>query len=182
MPEYPHTIDNGDGERLTFVARRGDALEVRNAVRPGGGPPMHVHHLQEEGGTVEQGRMGYVEDGGPERFAGPGESVTFPAGCVHRFWNAGEDELVFSGTISPPGNIEYFLGEVYASTRRNGGGRPGLFDAAFLSLRYRSEFAITEIPAPVRRFAFPVIVAVGRLLGRYGRYADAPPPPPAREA
>jgi hypothetical protein len=32
------------------------------------------------------------------------------------------------------------------------------------------------IPAPVQRFVFPVLVAVGRLLGRYTRYADAPEP------
>jgi hypothetical protein len=32
------------------------------------------------------------------------------------------------------------------------------------------------IPAAVQRFVFPVLVAVGRLLGRYARYADAPEP------
>ena len=53
---------------------------------------------------------------------------------------------------------------------------PGLFDAAYLSHRYRSEFEIMEAPAPVRRFVFPVIVAVGRLLGRHRRFAEAPEP------
>ena len=49
---YPHTIDNGAGERLTFLRRvptdRGERLEVENVVGPGAGPPMHVHHYQEE--------------------------------------------------------------------------------------------------------------------------------------
>jgi hypothetical protein len=33
-----------------------------------------------------------------------------------------------------------------------------------------------EVPAAVQRFVFPVQVAVGRLLGRYEKYADAPEP------
>jgi hypothetical protein len=35
---------------------------------------------------------------------------------------------------------------------------------------------MTEIPAVVQRFAFPVLLIVGRLLGNYGKYADAPEP------
>jgi quercetin dioxygenase-like cupin family protein len=177
---YPHVIDNGGGERLEFLARRrddrGEYLEARNVVAPGSGPPMHVHHLQEESLTVVQGTMGYQRRGEPEQTAGPGETVTFPAGDAHRFWNAGDDDIVCTGTIRPPDNIEYYLGEVFASMRRNGGKRPGLFDAAYLSLRYRSEFEILEAPAPVRQLVFPVIVAVGTLLGRHRRFASAPEP------
>ena len=79
------------------------------------------------------------------------------------------------GARRPIHNLEYFLTELFASTARNGG-RPDPFDAAFLVTRYRSEFAMLEIPAAVQRIVFPVLVAVGRLLGRYARYADAPPP------
>jgi hypothetical protein len=61
---YPYTIENGAGERLTFIRRvhgpDADRLEVENAVEPGGGPPTHVHHHQEEALTVEQGRIGYA--------------------------------------------------------------------------------------------------------------------------
>lgn len=32
------------------------------------------------------------------------------------------------------------------------------------------------IPALVQRLVFPLLVAIGTLLGRYGRYADAPAP------
>ena len=90
---YPHTIDNGAGERLTFLRRvpgsAGDRLEVENVVKPGAGPPMHVHYYQEEALTVQQGRIGYQRPGEPPQFAGPGESVAFKAGEPHRFWNAG---------------------------------------------------------------------------------------------
>ena len=180
MSAHPHTIDNGAGERLTFVAvrrdDRGEYIEMRNSVAPGAGPPMHVHHLQEEGLTVERGTIGYQSQGGVEQTAGPGESVTFAPGEAHRFWNAGDDELVCTGFVRPPGNLEYYLTEVYASMRRKGGDRPGLFDGAYLGHRYRSEFEMTEVPAPVRRLAFPAIAAAGRLLGLHRRFADAPDP------
>ncbi len=72
--------------------------------------------------------------------------------------------------------MEYFLTAIYESQRENGGSRPGPFEAAFLARRFGSEFGMTEIPAVVQRFAFPVLLIVGRLLGKYGKYADAPEP------
>src|SRR5919112_3914868 len=122
---YPHTIDNGAGER-TPSARRvpgagGDRLEGENVVEPGAGPPMHVHYHQEEVFTVREGRLGYQRLGGPEQFAGPGETVVFPAGEPHRFWNAGDGDLRCAAQVEPADNLEYFLTEIFASTKRNGG-------------------------------------------------------------
>jgi quercetin dioxygenase-like cupin family protein len=180
MSDYPRTIYNGAGEELTFLGvrtdERGKFLEARNTVKPGSGPPMHVHRLQEESLTVERGTMGWQRRGDEEQLAGPGETVTFAPGEVHRFWNAGNDDLVCSGYVRPPDNLEYFLTQIYASTRENGGKRPRLFDAAYLVSRYRSEFGMAEIPAPVQRFLFPVVVAVGRLRGKDRRFAGAPEP------
>ena len=93
---YPHTIDNGAGETITFLRRvpgaTGDRLEVENRVTPGSGPPMHVHHFQEEALTVQHGRIGYQRLGGPEAFAEAGATVTFSAGEAHRFWNPGHED------------------------------------------------------------------------------------------
>jgi quercetin dioxygenase-like cupin family protein len=150
MTEHPHTIDNGGGEQLTFVEvghdERGEHLEIRNSVASGAGPPMHVHHLQEEGLTVERGTMGYQVLGEGERRAGPGESATFAPGVGDRFWNAGDDELVCTRFVRPPDNLEYFLTEMYASMRRHGGKRPGGFDGAYLTRRYRHEFQMLDVP------------------------------------
>jgi quercetin dioxygenase-like cupin family protein len=177
---YPHTIENGAGERLTFLRRvpgsAGDRLEVENVVSPGAGPPMHIHYYQEEVLTVQQGRIGYQRPGEPAQFAGPGETVAFKPGEAHRFWNAGEGDLRCTGHIEPADNVEYFLTEIYASTKRRGGVGADPFEAAFLVRRYRSEFALVEVPAAVQRFVFPLQVAVGTLLGRYRRYAGAPEP------
>lgn len=180
MKSYPYTIENGAGEKLTFTHRAtypgGDRVEGGTIVAPGAGPPMHVHYLQEEGFTVLKGRIGYQRGSGPPEYGEAGVSIVFLAGEPHRFWNAGEDDLHCSAYIQPAGNAEYFLSEVFASQLRNGGRRPGLLDIAFLTRRYRTEFAMLAIPAVVQQLVFPVFVALGKLLGTYKRFADAPPP------
>lgn len=180
MRSYPHTIDNRAGERITFVRRvqdpAGDRLEGENLVKPGGGPPMHVHNYKEEVFTIRRGRLGYQRSGEPPRFAGPGETVVFEPGEPHRFWNAGEEDLRCTGYIQPADNVECFLTAIFESQRESRGSRPDLFEAAFLTRRYRNEFYMSEIPAVVQRFVFPVLVTVGRVLGEYRKYADAPEP------
>ncbi len=180
MYSYPHTITNGAGETLTFTrrvpGRTGPRVEGHNEVAPGVGVPMHVHHLQEEALTVRTGCMGYQRLGEPERFATVGETVVFAAGEAHRFWNAGSDVLRCDAYVEPADNVEYYLTEVFASQRRNGGRRPGLFDAAFLARRYRHEFGLLEVPAAVQATVFPVLALFGRLLGKQRRYAGAPAP------
>jgi len=98
------------------------------------------------------------------------------AGEPHRFWNAGEDELYCSAWIEPAGNAEFFLGALFALQRANGGRRPSLFDIAWLCQRYRAEYAILAIPRLVQVVLFPLLMALGHLLGRSTRYAGAPAP------
>ena len=180
------TIDNGGGERLTFLGvhtdERGDYVRIHSSVAPGGGPPMHVHHLQDEGLTIESGELTYVVAGEEPRTAGAGESITFKAGVEHKFYNAGNEPVEATGWVGPPNNIEYYLTQMFAALRAGGGKRPRLYDAAYLSRRYRSEFTMTEIPMPVQRTLFVVLVAVGRALGWEKRFAGAPAPVTARES
>src|SRR5262245_45078985 len=114
---YPRTIDDGHGSRMTFLGMTRDddgteRLSLTGSVDPGAGPPEHIHHLQSEAVTVRSGRIGYVIAGGPERFAGPGDRVVFEPGVAHRFWNAGDDELLMDGEVWPAHNLEWFLTQV----------------------------------------------------------------------
>jgi mannose-6-phosphate isomerase-like protein (cupin superfamily) len=182
MAIYPVTFENGSGDRITFIRRvsgpRGDLLEVEHALHPGGGPPMHLHRRQTEVLTVREGRLAWQRPGESPSYAGPGETVVFAPGEPHRFWNAGEGMLRCTGSIDPAGNAEYFLAALYDSQKRSGGKRPNPFDAAFLTRRFRSEFAMPAIPPLVQRFIFPLLLAIGSLLGKFDRYADAPRPVP----
>ena len=58
---YPVTIENGLGEILIFKSceteNGEEKLIVENFVKPGAGPVMHTHLLQDEALTVESGEL-----------------------------------------------------------------------------------------------------------------------------
>ena len=60
----PHTIYNIAGEKLTFLRTEikdgVEYLEVENEVQPNAGPPMHVHHRQDECITVVSGNQSHL--------------------------------------------------------------------------------------------------------------------------
>ena len=175
----PHTIANITGEKLTFlriIVRDGvEYLETESEVQPNAGPPMHVHHKQDESLTVLSGKVGYQEFKGEKKYAGPGETVLFKAGVPHKFWNAGNEPLRMSGYASPANNIIYFLSQIYRSMNENGG-RPGMYDTAYLLDRYKTEFSMLEIPAFVQKIMFPVVLSLGNLNGMKKKFIDAPGP------
>lgn len=175
----PHTIENSTGEKLTFlriIEKDGvEYLEGENEVMPGAGPPMHVHYKQDESFTVISGKLCYQVFGEEEKYAGPGETVLFKAGIPHKFYNAGKDKLHCTGTISPAGNAVYFLEQIFKTSKENGG-RPGIWDAAFLLDRYKSEFGMLEIPFFVQKIIFPVVLFFGRVMGKYNKFKDSPEP------
>ena len=176
--DLPLTIQNKTGEKLTFLKidfKDGiEYLETESEVQPNAGPPMHVHYKQDESLTVVSGKIGYQQPHGEKKYAGVDETVLFKEGTPHKFWNAGNDVLKCTGYVSPPINFIYFLSQIYKSMDENGG-RPGLYDAAYLLNRYKSEFRMLEIPAFVQKVIFPVVLFFGGLFGKNKKFADAPP-------
>lgn len=177
---YPHTIENCIGEKLTFVRIEsepdGDKVLVEGFTTPGNGPTMHTHFLQDEELTVVSGKMGYQMLGQEPRFAEVGESVMFKRGTPHRFWNAGENLLHCTGWVKPANSVVYFLSALYAAQNKSGKGQPETFDGAYLVTRYASEYDVPEIPAFVKKTIMPLTCTIGRLLGKYKHFEDAPAP------
>ena len=177
---YPHTIENCIGEKLVFQQRQqepdGDRLLVENYVRPGSGPVMHTHHLQDESLTVVEGTIGYQVQGEEEKFAGPGETVFFKRGVAHRFWNAGSDTLHCKGWVKPANTIEYFLTALYEAQNKTGSANPEAFDAAFLLTRYHKEYELNELPLFVKKAVIPATYLLGQFIGKYKKFEDAPKP------
>lgn len=177
---YPFTIENGGSEILTFVrvVTDGDIerVETEGTISPGGGPPMHVHFKQDESFTVVEGRIGIQEMGKEPEYFEAGMTKLFKRGVAHRFWNAGDDLLHIQGYVQPANNIVYFLAEMYRSIKENGGKRPGTFDAAYLTDRYKSEFAMVGLPYFVKNVVMPMTLLFGKLVGKHKKFADAPEP------
>ena len=64
------------------------------------GPPLHVHFHEREEGIVKAGTLGAQV--GTEKIIVPaGGTAVLPAGIPHRWWNAGDDRLEFSGQVVP---------------------------------------------------------------------------------
>ena len=178
--KLPHTIKNCIGETLIFkeVVHEvdGDKLLVENYVVPGSGPVMHTHLLQDEALTVLEGRIGYQIKGGPEQFAGVGETIVFERGTPHRFWNAGDEVLHCKGWVKPMNTIVFFLSSVYAAQNKTGTAIPEKFDGAYLIKRYASEYDMADMPSFVKKIVIPITYYVGKLLGKYKHFHNAPEP------
>ena len=177
---YPHVIENCIGEKLIFKELQkeadGDRLLVENCVTPGHGPVMHTHWLQDESLTVVKGKMGYQIFGQPEQFANPGETVLFKRGTPHRFWNAGKEDLQCKGWVKPANTIVFFLTSIYAAQNKSGKSQPEKFDGAYLMKRYSSEYDLPEIPGFVKKIIIPITYYIGKMLGKYKHFKDAPEP------
>jgi quercetin dioxygenase-like cupin family protein len=174
----PLTIENKTGEQLTFlglVVRDGiEYLEVENRIQPNAGPAMHVHYQQDELVRVVSGKMEYWGLDGQKKKANAGDSVLFKAGTPHKFRNVGNEILHCSGYLSPACNIVYFLSEIYKSINENGG-RPGIYDAAYLLKKYKTEFGLLEVPKLIQKTIFPLVLWVGNRTGMDKKFSDAPP-------
>ena len=177
---YPHTIKNCIGEEIIFKELQkedgGDRLLVETFVTPGQGPVMHTHWLQDESLTVIKGQIGYEVKGQPVQFAGEGETVLFKRGVPHRFWNAGTEILHCRGWIKPANTIVFFLSSLYAAQNKAGKGDPEPFDGAYLIKRYSTEYDLPGIPRFVKRIIIPATYYLGKMLGKYKRFKDAPEP------
>ena len=177
---YPHVIENCTGEKLIFKELQkepdGDRLLVDNYVQPGHGPLMHTHWLQDESLTVVNGQIGYQVLGQPEQYAGEGETVLFKRGVPHRFWNAGPEILHCKGWIKPANTIVFFLSSIYAAQNKSGKAQPEQFDGAFLLTRYSTEYDLPGIPKFVKKIIIPLTYNIGKLMGKYKHFKDAPEP------
>lgn len=166
---------NGETLRITKSGAEsgGTITEFEGSDQPGFGPPRHVHFIQEEWIQVIKGRM-KVRTGKGEFMLNEGEEYVFAPGEEHQFWNDGKETLHYKGYVKPSLNYEYFIRQVYISANKASADKPGAFDAAFLLTRYKSEFDILDIPKPVKKIVFPLLIVIGKITGKFKKYADAP--------
>ena len=119
-----------------------------------------------------------------------GEPAVFPAGVVHSWWNAGEDLLEFSGRATPACDLDRFLQAIFAVVNASPAGRPSLFYLAHVLWRHRHTQQPAVPPRLVQAIVFPVVLSVGRLLGKFrgtrwpgapGSCGGAPEPDPVAD-
>jgi mannose-6-phosphate isomerase-like protein (cupin superfamily) len=130
------------------------------------GPPLHIHFHQREEGTVKAGTLG-AQIGKEKVFVAAGGSGVFPAGVVHKWWNAGDDLLELSGRAIPAEDLDRYLQALFAVLNASSSGRPSIFYLAHVLWRHRHTQAVMVPPRAIQRIVFPLILFVGRILGKY---------------
>ena len=137
---------------------------------------MHVHYKQDEALSVISGRMGCQLLGEEPFYLTPGETATFLRNQPHRFWNAGDDDLQIRSWVKPANSILFFLSTLYAAQEKSGNHQPEAFDGAYLLLRYRNEYGLPGLPSFVKNIIMPLTYQIGKALGKYRKFKDAPEP------
>ena len=130
------------------------------------GPPLHIHHLEDEVGVITSGRLS-ADVAGARLTAGPGETVTLPRGVPHRWWNDGDQALVFEGHTRPAVDLDSYLQAIFEVMNAGSAGRPNLFYLAHVALRHRRTQTVLVMPPIVQAVLFRVVMVVGTVLGRY---------------
>jgi quercetin dioxygenase-like cupin family protein len=170
------------GERLQLrrVLRDGQmCLELKGSVPPRqDGPPLHVHYREHEEGTVIAGTLSAQVDGRVIRVEAGG-TASLPMGSAHRWWNDGDDVLVFEGIARPVIDLDLYFQAAFDVLNSGPANRPPLFYMAHLAWRHRKTQAVLLAPRWLQAVLVPVVVCVGTILGRY-RGTDWPGCPAGR--
>lgn len=108
---------------------------ILGEVKPGEGPPPHLHRDREEYFFVLEGRYA-LSVNGTESIIGPGTMVFVPRGTVHAFKNVSDSPgRVLEWTI-PGENGDYF--RAMHQMEQSGGFNPETFAA--INAKYVTEF------------------------------------------
>jgi mannose-6-phosphate isomerase-like protein (cupin superfamily) len=100
-----------------------------------GGPPLHLHHKQDEWWYILEGRFLFEVDG-KQFYAGPGDTVFAPHGSVHTFQNAGTDPGRTLTTVVP-GGLDLFFEELSEMVPR--GATPDVAELSALCCKHGLE-------------------------------------------
>jgi mannose-6-phosphate isomerase-like protein (cupin superfamily) len=175
------TIENPvTGERLTFLRTAhetaGKVTIVQVTVRPGGFvASAHVHPRQQEIFRIVSGRISAKVDGKIiERY--PGEVLTIEAGVAHKFWNPGNEDLVFVAEVRPSLEFESLIETMYslaAAGKTNRKGMPNPFRLAVIARAHFDVVQLPVIPAWVQKTALAFGSPLGKALGYGPTYASA---------
>ena len=127
---------------------------------------MHIHLAEDEEGYIRSGTLSAVVDGRRITLAA-GECAAIPRGLAHRWWNEGDEPLVFEGYARPVVDLDRYLQAIFEVMNAGPEGRPPLFYMAHVVLRHRHTQAALIMPRPIQALLLRVLVAIGTVLGRY---------------
>ena len=177
------------GEAMTFLTTSsetgGEYVEIELRARPDAFvAAAHVHPAQSETFEVLAGKLGVKVDG-DERTVGAGDVVVVEAGQAHKWWNAGESELVLRCVVRPALQFEQLIETMFslaADGKTNKRGMPNPFRLAVIAKAHLDTVVLPFPPVWAQRLALAAGAPVGRLFGYGATYRSAPAIEPAPAA
>jgi len=105
----------GPGSLMTFIMTGKDTggafFLAEMSILPGGGPPPHIHHREDESFHVLEGKL-TVRVGADTITASPGDSAFLPRGIAHSVKNTGDVTAKALVLVTPAG-LENYFAEVF---------------------------------------------------------------------
>jgi quercetin dioxygenase-like cupin family protein len=110
--EGPALSAVGDVYRILATGEQTGGVYVLSEARvlPGGGPPPHIHHREDESFFVLEGEITFTL-GDQKVFAGAGSFIQGPRGIPHAFKNESSAPARMLIHVTPPG-FDKFLSEI----------------------------------------------------------------------
>lgn len=124
--------DQMQGEKIHIVLSAEDTGGTMSlfvdVTPPGGGPPLHIHHNEDETFFVLEGEL-TVQVAGERCVMRAGDTAFLPRGVPHGFVNLG-DQTVRSLVMTTPGGLERFFADVEPLAMRDEPDMPAILSVA----------------------------------------------------
>lgn len=163
-----HLLNPMTGEQLVFrrvaADTGGELLEFDWCFPPRGSVPAHVHRWQEERFEILSGRA-WFRVAGRRLWTATGEQVAVPPRTVHRWGNAGADELWARIQFRPALRTEQLFQALFAPAhdgRVDRKGRPRALRIAMLLDEFHDELQMPWVPPLLQRRLLKLLTAFGR--------------------
>jgi len=148
----PIQVPDGSGKQLNILGTSmlirihgrdtdGTLSTVETHDLPGGGPPLHVHHREDETFQILEGEYEFMADG-KAILARPGTTLFAPRGIPHTYRYVGKTPGKLMCIITPAG-FEEFFEEIGALNPQQQQDIPRVMEVA-------KKFALEILPPPAR--------------------------------
>ena len=159
-------------EQMTFLKTAAETngeyvlIELR-AAAGGAVAAAHVHPAQTETFEVLSGKLG-AKRGREQVELGAGDVLVVPPTVTHKWWNAGEDCLVFRCEIRPALQFEQLIETMFslaADGKTNKKGMPNPFRLAVIANHHFGDVQLPLVPRVAQKAALALGAPVGKALG-----------------
>ena len=170
-------------ERMTFLKTaaetNGEYVLIELSAAPGAVvAAAHVHPSQTETFEVLSGTLG-AKLGRRQVEARAGDVVVIPPRTAHKWWNAGEDTLVFRAEVRPALQFERLIETMFglaADGKTSTKGMPNPLRLAVIANHHLDDVQLPVVPRWLQKAALSLGAPMGRIVGYTPEYVPAGAP------